>query len=103
MLIVLADLARHGGGDWSFQFLASILDGFFEFLILRVDEIDPSQFSCAIELKFFHVTTFASPSAWRAFPLTSRALAIDDQAWTSAGFWSIYTRTTYIRLEVFFQ
>ena len=29
----------------------------------------------------FHWTTFASPTAWRASPLTSRALAIDNLAW----------------------
>ena len=35
MLTVLACLARHGGSHWRFQFLASILDVFFEFLVLR--------------------------------------------------------------------
>ena len=38
----------------------------------------------------FQVTTFASPSAWRAFPLTSIALAIDDLAWMSAVFLLIF-------------
>ena len=49
----------------------------------------------------FHQTTFAFPSAWRAFPLTSRALAINDLAWMQVVFLSISPRTTYIRQEVF--
>ena len=42
MLTCLACLARHSGSHWCFQFLASILDGFFEFLVLRVNETDSS-------------------------------------------------------------
>ena len=34
MLTVLACLARHSGSHRRLQFLASILDGFFEFLVL---------------------------------------------------------------------
>ena len=58
-----------------------VLDGLFEFFVLRVSEIE----SLAIFVRFqdgaFHQTTFASPSAWRAFPLFSRVLAINDLAW----------------------
>ena len=35
MLTVLACLARHSGSHWRFQFLASILVGYFKFLVLR--------------------------------------------------------------------
>ena len=52
MLTLLACLARHSGSHWCFQFLVSILDGLLECLVLRVDEINPSQFSCVIELTF---------------------------------------------------
>ena len=40
MLVFLASLARHCGSQWRFQFLASILDGIFECLVLRVNEIN---------------------------------------------------------------
>ena len=53
MLDLLACLARHSRRHRHFQFLSSILDGFFEFLILRVNEIDPSQFSCVIKMELF--------------------------------------------------
>ena len=42
MLTFLACLARHSRSHRCFQFLASILNGFFEFLVLRVDEINSS-------------------------------------------------------------
>ena len=42
--------------------LTQVLDD-AEFLVLGVDEIDPSQFSCVIKMEPFHWTTFASPSA----------------------------------------
>ena len=35
-------LARHNGSHQRFQFLASILDGLFEFLVTRVNEINSS-------------------------------------------------------------
>ena len=49
----------------------------------------------------FHQTTFASPSNWRPFPLTSRVLAINDLAWMYAALLLISSQTTYIRPEVF--
>ena len=45
--------------------------------------------------------TFAFPSAWHFFPLTSITLAIDDLAWMSAAFSLISPRTMYIRQELF--
>ena len=82
------------GSNWCFQIVTSILDGFLEFLVLRVNEIDTSQFSRILELRFFHVTTFASPSAWHFFPLL-------PEFWP----WMIWpgcqlSQTTEIRLEV---
>ena len=41
-LSILALLAKHSGSYWCFQFLANILDGLFEFLVLRVNEINSS-------------------------------------------------------------
>ena len=99
--ILLYNFARHNRSQRFFQFLTSILDGFFEFLILRVNEIDPSQFSCVFKMELFHSTIFAPPSAWHSFPLFSRALAIDDLAWMSAVFSSISPRTTFFRQELF--
>ena len=51
MLALLACLARHSGSHWCFQFLASILNGFFEFLFLWVNEINSSQFSCVVKME----------------------------------------------------
>ena len=42
MLTLLACRARHSGSHRCFQFFASILNGFFEFLVLRVNEINSS-------------------------------------------------------------
>ena len=53
ILIVFAYLTRHCGSHWCFQFLASILDGLLKFLVLRVNEINSSQFSSVTELRFF--------------------------------------------------
>ena len=53
MLTLLACLARHSGSHWCFQFLASILSGFLEFLVLRVNEINSSQSYGIIEFRFF--------------------------------------------------
>ena len=36
-----------------FPIFTSILDGFFEFLTLRVNETDPSQFSCVLQMELF--------------------------------------------------
>ena len=63
-----------------FQLLTLVLDGFFEFRILGVEEIDSPQFSWVFKMELFHLTTFASPSAWHAFPSISIALAMDDLA-----------------------
>ena len=53
MLTLLACLAKHSGSHWYFQFLSSILIGFFEFLVLRVNEINSSLSSSIIEFRFF--------------------------------------------------
>ena len=76
--IILQGIA--GATDVS-NFLRAFLMGFFEFRILRVDDIDPAIFE-RFQDGAFRQTTFVSPSAWRAFPLISRVLAIDDLAWT---------------------
>ena len=43
MLTCLACLAKHSRSRWRFQFLASILNAFFEFLVLKVNEINSSK------------------------------------------------------------
>ena len=53
ILIALHNFAWHSKSDWCFQFLTSILNGLFELLVLRVNEIDPSQFSCVIKMELF--------------------------------------------------
>ena len=55
--------------------------GFLEFLILGVDEINSTQFSCVVKMNLFFRPLFAFPSALHSFPLTSITLAIDDLAW----------------------
>ena len=49
--ILLHNFAGHSRSYRCFQFLTSILDGFFQFLILRVNEIDPTQFSCVFKME----------------------------------------------------
>ena len=51
--ILLHNFAGQSRSHRCFQILTNILDGFFEFLILRVNEIDPLQFSCALQMEFF--------------------------------------------------
>ena len=80
---------------------ARILDGFFEFLVLRVDEIDSSQFSCVFKMELFIRPLLLLLQLGISFPFSPRVLAINDLAWMSAVFSLISPRTTYIRLEVF--
>ena len=98
---IIHTFTRQSRSNRCFQFLTSMLDGFFEFLILQVDEIDSSQFSCVFKMELFFRPLLLSPSAWRAFPLFSRVLEINDLAWMSAVFSLISSRTTRILLEVF--
>ena len=46
------NFTRHSRSDWCFQLITRVLDGFFEFLVLRVSEIDLSQFSCVFKMEF---------------------------------------------------
>ena len=64
-----------------FQLFTCVLDGFFEFRILWVGEIDPTQSSNVFKIDLFIGSLLLSPSSWSVFPLISRALAIDDLAW----------------------
>ena len=47
------NFAGHSRSNWCFQFLTNILDGFLKFLILRVNEVDPSPFSCVFKMELF--------------------------------------------------
>ena len=78
---ILHNFAGHSRSNWRLQFLTCVLDGFLEFLILGVDEINSTQFSCVIEMNLFFRPFLLSPSAWHSCPLTSITLAIDDLAW----------------------
>ena len=49
----------------------------------------------------FQATTFASPSAWHFFPISSRVLAINNLAWMLTVLLSVSPKTTHLRLEVF--
>ena len=64
-----------------FQLLTCVLDGFFEFRILGVDEIDSSQSSCVFKMELFLRPLLLLLQLGVLFPLISRALAIDDLAW----------------------
>ena len=76
------DLYRHSRSHyWCLQLLTHVLDDFFEFRILWIDEIDPSQFSYVFKKELFIRQLLASLSDWRAFPLTSRALYVNVFQW----------------------
>ena len=75
---------RHSRSHGRFQFLASILNRFCDFLVLRVNEKIPRKFHALSSFGFS----------------TSRALAINDLVWVSTAVLSVSPRTTYIRLEV---
>ena len=51
--ICVHNFTWHSMSHWCFQLLTRILDGFFKFRILGVDEIDPSQFSCVFQMELF--------------------------------------------------
>ena len=50
---IVRNFTEHTRRHWCFQLLTRVLDGFFEFRILRVDEIDPTQFSCVFKMVLF--------------------------------------------------
>ena len=87
--------AKHCRSHWCFQLLTRILDGFFEFLILRVNEIHPSQFSCVIQMELFIWSFLLLLQLGISFPFSSKILAINDLAWMHAVFSFFSTRTTF--------
>ena len=50
---IFHNFTGHSRSHWCFQLLTRVLDGILEFLVLPVDEIDPSQFSCVIQMEPF--------------------------------------------------
>ena len=50
---IFHNFAGHGRSHWCFQLFTRVLDGFFKFRILGVDEIDPTQFSSIFEVDLF--------------------------------------------------
>ena len=57
---IFRNFTRHSRSHWCFQLHTCVLDGFLEFHILGVDEIDPTQFSCVVEMNFFFSPLSAS-------------------------------------------
>ena len=54
MLVVLANLARHGWSHCCFQFSSCVLNDFLKLPVLKVNEIDSSKSSCIFELWLFN-------------------------------------------------
>ena len=50
---ILHNFTGHSRSNWCFQLLTRILDGFFEFRILGVDEINSTQFSSVFKMNLF--------------------------------------------------
>ena len=50
---ILHNFTGHRRSHWCFQLLTCVLDGFFEFRILGVDEIDSTQFSSIFKVYLF--------------------------------------------------
>ena len=99
ILAVLAYLSKHSGSHWRFQFLASILDGFFEFLVLNVNEINSSQSSGIVELSFFNCPFMLLPQL--SISCQFRLEFWPSMTWPGCQLFSHQSpRTTYIRLEV---
>ena len=48
---IFHNFSRQSRSHWRFQLLTRILDGFFEFRSLRVNEINPSQLSCVFQME----------------------------------------------------
>ena len=94
---------RHSGSHWRVQFLASILDGLSEFLILRIDQVFTTQTSGIIEFWFFDSPFFAFLYVWMHRTHVSTFLSVICQAWRSFVFLSVSTRTTFFRLAVSLQ
>ena len=106
MLVFLACLARHGWSHWSFQFLSSILNGFFE--LTPCPQGQWNKFLVIFwhyRVLVFHLTIPASPSAWHFFPILSRVLAINNLAWMLAAVLSvspdhIYPSEVFLPIEL---
>ena len=101
ILIALNNFAGHSRSNWHFQFLTRVLDGFLVLLILRVNEIDPSQFSCVIKMELFTWPLLLLLQLGISSQFRPRVLAINDLAWMLAAFWSVSPRTTFVCLDVF--
>ena len=100
ILNILAYLARHSRSHRCFQFLASILNGFFEFLVLRVNEINSSWSSGIIEFRFFIGPFFPLLQLGISSQFLYIALAMNDLAWMLPAVLSVSPWTIYIFLEV---
>ena len=98
---ILHNFTRHSRSHWCFKLLTRVLDGLVEFLIIRVDEIDPSQLSCVFKMELLIRPLLLFLQHGVLFPLFSRSLATNDPAWMSDVFSLISPRTMYIRQELF--
>ena len=57
---ILHNFTGQSRSNWRFQFLTCVLDGFLEFLILGVDKINSTQFSCVVKMNLFFRPFFFS-------------------------------------------
>ena len=57
-------LARHCSWHRNFQFSTCSLHDIFEFSIVTINEVNSTQFSSIVELRFFDCATFAIPCVW---------------------------------------
>ena len=53
---IFCNFTGHNRSHWCFQLLTRVLDGFLKFLILGVDEIDPTQFTCVFKMELMPMT-----------------------------------------------
>ena len=68
-LALLTCLARHSGSHWCFQFLSNISDGFFEFLVLRVNENGFLVVFLELSSFGFSIDHFCFSFSWAFFPI----------------------------------
>ena len=84
-----------------FPIFLSFFNSFLELCIFRIDEINTSQLSCIVDLRFLDKPTFASLFVELLLTYLSIFLATSDLAWMLLAVSSAALRTRYIRPEVY--
>ena len=88
-MLVSFDLARHSCFHRNFQLFPCVLKIVLELFIFRNDELNTSQLSCIVELRFSRQPTFAFLSVELLLTYPSIFLATGDRAWMLLAFSSI--------------